>query len=168
MSGSDDDFRLWLKQHGPALLLLARQYVRSLNEAEDIVQDSLVRFWRSRDKVLDRQAFMYICVKRCALDWQRSEKRRVRRDETTARPAAGTLFVATPEQAERVAAIETALQSLPAEQAEVVVMKIWGGLTFQQIATALGVSPNTAASRYRYALAAMREALAEEYSNDST
>ena len=41
-------------------------------------------------------------------------------------------------------------------------MKIWGGLTFPQIAEAAGISPNTAASRYRYALAALREQLAEE------
>ena len=42
------------------------------------------------------------------------------------------------------------------------VMKIWGGLSFPQIAAALGCSANTAASRYRYALAKLREQLAEE------
>ena len=31
-------------------------------------------------------------------------------------------------------------------------MKFWGGLTFQEISQALGISPNTAASRYRYAM----------------
>jgi RNA polymerase sigma-70 factor (ECF subfamily) len=41
---------------------------------------------------------------------------------------------------------------------EVVIMKFWGGLTFQQIAELLLISPNTAASRYRYAL----EQLAQE------
>ena len=41
-------------------------------------------------------------------------------------------------------------------------MKIWGGLTFPQIAAALELPVNTAASRYRYALAKLREALAEE------
>ena len=48
------------------------------------------------------------------------------------------------------------------EQAEVLVMKIWGGLSFPQIAAALEISANTAASRYRYALAKLREQLAEE------
>ena len=41
-------------------------------------------------------------------------------------------------------------------------MKVWGGLTFPQIADALGVPANTAASRYRYALARLRQQLAEE------
>jgi RNA polymerase sigma-70 factor (ECF subfamily) len=41
-------------------------------------------------------------------------------------------------------------------------MKIWGGLSFAQIASALEVSADTAASRYRYALAKLHKELAEE------
>jgi RNA polymerase sigma-70 factor (ECF subfamily) len=41
----------------------------------------------------------------------------------------------------------------------VLVLKIWGELTFEQIATELEIPPNTAASRYRYALAALRKEL---------
>ena len=48
------------------------------------------------------------------------------------------------------------------DQREVLVMKIWGGLSFPQIAAVLRISANTAASRYRYALAKLREPLAEE------
>ena len=55
--------------------------------------------------------------------------------------------------------IEAALQRLPAEQREVLVLKIWNELTFEQIAETLGIPPNTAASRYRYALAALRKEL---------
>jgi RNA polymerase sigma-70 factor (ECF subfamily) len=40
------------------------------------------------------------------------------------------------------------------------VLKIWGELTFEQIAAELSLSPNTAAARYRYALAALRHELA--------
>ena len=60
---------------------------------------------------------------------------------------------------ERAHAIEIALGCLPAEQREVLVLKIWGELTFEEIARQLGVPPNTAASRYRYALAALRREL---------
>ena len=45
-----------------------------------------------------------------------------------------------------------ALRTLPAEQSEVVVLKIWEQFTFLQIAEVLSVSPSTAASRYRYAM----------------
>ena len=50
----------------------------------------------------------------------------------------------------------------PDIQREVLVMKVWGGLSFPQIAAAVGVPHDTAASRYRYALARLRQLLAEE------
>ena len=54
-------------------------------------------------------------------------------------------------------ALATSLPSLPAEQREVVVLKIWGDLTFDQIGEQLEISPNTAASRWRYAMEALRK-----------
>lgn len=55
--------------------------------------------------------------------------------------------------------LAAAVDQLPVEQREVLVMKIWNELTFAEIATVLGISGNTAASRYRYALAALKKAL---------
>ena len=57
--------------------------------------------------------------------------------------------------------IRQALTQLPAEQAEVVVMKIWHELTFQEIGETLAIPANTAASRYRYGLAKLRDLLGE-------
>ena len=48
--------------------------------------------------------------------------------------------------------VQRSLEKLPPSQSEVVVLKIWEGMTFAEIADVLGESPNTAASRYRYAL----------------
>jgi RNA polymerase sigma-70 factor (ECF subfamily) len=48
--------------------------------------------------------------------------------------------------------VRLALDKLPPAQAEVVVLKIWEEMTFSEIGEVLGQSPNTAASRYRYAL----------------
>ena len=42
-------------------------------------------------------------------------------------------------------------------------LKLWEGLTFEQIAGALGISPNTAASRYRYGLDKLRDRLRPLY-----
>jgi len=156
-----DDWQSWFDRHGAALVLLARQFVQSRADAEDVVQEAFVRFWRSRERVTEPAAFLFACVRRCALDWQRSRQRRTHREERAARPEVELLFART-EQDERRAAIESALHELPVEQAEVVVMKIWGHLSFPEIAEALEISPNTAASRYRYALAKLREALTEE------
>ena len=57
--------------------------------------------------------------------------------------------------------VRQALAQLPAEQAEVVVMKIWHELTFQEIGETLAIPANTAASRYRYGLAKLRDLLGE-------
>lgn len=162
MPECNDPWTAWFDEHGPALVLLARTYVGSRADAEDVVQDAFVRCWRARERVDEPVAYLFAAVKSCALDWRRSRTRRDHRETTAARPEAEARFVVPAEQDERRAAIETALTTLPESQAEVLVMKIWGGLTFPQIAAALGTSPNTAASRYRYALGHLREQLAEE------
>lgn len=55
-----------------------------------------------------------------------------------------------------VADIESALGRLPAEQREVIVLKIYQNMTFPEIAEVTGVSAATATSRYRYALDRLR------------
>ena len=55
--------------------------------------------------------------------------------------------------------LAAAIARLPNEQREVVILKIWNELTFAEIAVALGISQNTAASRYRYALGALKKVL---------
>jgi RNA polymerase sigma-70 factor (ECF subfamily) len=162
MAKGVDSWTDWLDRHGPALVLLARQWTASRADAEDVVQEAFVRFWRSRDRVADPAAYLFASVKHCALDRLRSRQRQVRREQVTARPEAEPLFAGGLEQDERRFAIEGALRELPESQAEVLVMKIWGGLSFPQIAAALEISVNTVASRYRYALARLREQLAEE------
>ena len=57
--------------------------------------------------------------------------------------------------------LERARQALPAEQRELLALKVEGGLTFAEIAAVLGINANTAASRYRYALEKLRTALQE-------
>jgi RNA polymerase sigma-70 factor, ECF subfamily len=100
-------------------------------------------------------------VRRAAFDLARRDGRRVVREERahTADEPRAAAFEIPLEGEERRAAIEEALGRLPAEQREVLVLKIWGELTFDQIARELELSPNTAASRYRYALAALRHEL---------
>ena len=161
------EWRAWLGRHGPAMLLLARQWTSTRADAEDVVQEAFLRFWRNRDRADDPVAYLYTCVKRAALDWQRGGRRRARREQAVASArgegAGGEPSLAAPlEREERRAAVEAALARLPEPQREVLVMKVWAGLSFPQIAKALGIPPDTAASRYRYGLARLREQLAEE------
>src|SRR5688572_581159 len=160
MADDPDHWRTWLKEHGAAVLLLARQWAANRSDAEDVVQEAFVRFWRARHRANDPAAFLYACVKRAALDYQRASARRTRREEAAYRPEAEPLFQSSVEESERQTAITTAMAELPEEQRVVLVMKIWGGLTFPQIARALETSSNTVASRYRYAVTKLQQKLA--------
>jgi len=162
MGQRSDDWDQWLAEHGPGLVLLARQYLPVRADVDDVAQEAFVRYWRSRHRAHDAVAYLFACVKTTALEWLRGQRRRSQREEAAARCEAERLFDCPVEHAERRVAIEQALADLPAEQREVVVLKIWAGLTFPQMAEALAIPVNTAASRYRYALAKLREQLAEE------
>src|SRR5438477_7104133 len=101
MAGDSDQWTSWLDQHGAALVLFARQWVASRADAEDVVQEAFVRFWRSRHRVADPAAYLYACVKHCALDWRRGRQRQARREAAAARPEAETWFAGPLEQQER-------------------------------------------------------------------
>ena len=58
-----------------------------------------------------------------------------------------------------VEGVATALKRLPAEQLEVILLHVFEGLTFQETGLVLSLSPDTAASRYRYALEKLKELL---------
>ena len=158
-----DSWQKWFQLYGPKLLLCARQWTRTFADAEDVVQEAFVRFWRhQRGLPGEPMALLVTSVRRAAFDLARRDGRRANREE---RASAGSdehvaLFQMPLEGDERRAAIEEALGRLPIEQREVLMLKIWGELTFDQIGTEVGISPNTAASRYRYALAALRQELA--------
>jgi RNA polymerase sigma-70 factor (ECF subfamily) len=154
----------WFQRHGPKLLLCARQWTRSLADAEDVVQDAFVRFWR-RQRGLGGEplALLLTSVRRAAFDAARCDSRRQLREKRAdgGREDNAPLFESLVEGDDRRRIIESALCRLPAEQREVLALKIWGELTFEQIAAQIGISPNTVASRYRYALAALRKDLIE-------
>lgn len=124
MAGDGDQWSVWLDRHGAALVLFARQWVPNRADAEDVVQEAFIRFWRSRDRVAEPTAYLYASVKHCALDWHRGRVRQSRREEAVARPEAEKLFAGPAEQEERRAAIDATLSELPESQREVLVMTI--------------------------------------------
>lgn len=131
-------------------------------DAEDVVQEAFVRYWR-RQRGLPGEplALLLTSVRRAALDIARSGGRRATREATAGPedPGSCPLFEPLAEGDDRQRAIESALGRLPPDQREVLALKIWGDRTFAQIADQLGIPLNTAASRYRYALGALRREL---------
>ena len=157
-TASYDNWRNCFSEVAPGLLLFARQWVHSAADAEDIVQEAFVKFWRRNHNVANR-ALLYAAVRSIAFDLIRRDTRRARREATffaESEPATEPSFEL---QDDTQSALAAAVDSLPRDQREVLILKIWNDLTFSEIAGTLGISQNTAASLYRYAMSNLKKAL---------
>jgi RNA polymerase sigma factor (sigma-70 family) len=155
---TDAKWEVCFSELGPGLVLFARQWVRSRADAEDIVQDAFVKFWR-RNHNVENRGLLYAAVRSAALDLIRRDSRRARREAEALSGTDGSVEPQFEIENEFERNLFLAVDRLPREQREVLVMKIWDELTFAEIGEALQISQNTAASRYRYALAALRKNL---------
>jgi RNA polymerase sigma-70 factor (ECF subfamily) len=149
----------WLRSYARRFLLYARQQTRCPADAEDVLQDALVESWRRGDGVQPPDAaLVFATIRRRAIDLARRTDRRASRELAG---ADGEAWFAIAETGAEEIELERAVRNLPEIYREVVTLKVWGELTFQQIAETIGIPLNTAASRYRYALDHLRTALKE-------
>ena len=166
------EWREWLANHGPKLLLFARQQTRTPQDAEDVLQDALVKLVEKlrNDEFIGGpeawQPYLYTTIRRLAIDLSRRDDRRKRREDTVGTEAGEALqeafhpwFESESSDDETRVQLEEKLKSLPSKFSEVIIMKIWGERTFAEIGEILGISQNTAASRYRYGLEALKKSL---------
>ncbi len=152
------EWRRWLDDHAPRFLLYARQKTRSEADAQDLVQEAVVEaLHRGNDQAPPPVSLVYATLHRRAIDLGRSEERRAAREQAAIEPAPMAWFDTVIEDRERATLVQNALTRLPEMYREVVTLKIWGELTFAQIAEALSIPANTAASRYRYGLEELRK-----------
>ena len=108
---------------------------------------------------LHNRGLLYAAVRSLALDFIRRDARRARREATVLAEAEPAIEPHFELEDDTQSALAAAVESLPRDQREVLVLKIWNDLTFSEIAGALGISQNTAASRYRYALTNLKKTL---------
>jgi RNA polymerase sigma-70 factor, ECF subfamily len=155
---TDENWKTCFSQLAPGLVLFARQWTRSAADAEDVVQEAFVKFWRRSHNIANR-GLLYATVRSIALDFLRRDSRRARRESTAMSDVDRVVVPAFDVEDDSQRALVAAIDHLPAEQREVLTLKIWNELTFAEIGSALGISKNTAASRYRYALAALKKNL---------
>ncbi|MCH7226789.1 RNA polymerase sigma factor [Haloferula sp. A504] len=175
-SPAASDWKAWLDENGPRLLLFARQQTRSHQDAEDLLQDALVKLI---DKLESGQfsggqeawmPYLYTTLRRLSIDLGRRDDRRKRREDVShggidldKSEGEHPWFAGDESDEETRAQIEAGLKELPDKFSEVILMKIWGERTFAEIGEALEISPNTAASRYRYGLEALRKKLSSAW-----
>jgi RNA polymerase sigma-70 factor (ECF subfamily) len=155
---TDAEWRRWLEDHSAKFWLYARQKARSEADAQDLMQEAIIEAaQRIGNGNPPPAALVFATLHRRAIDWGRQEDRRRARELAISEPASVPWFDTGVEDRERAKAIQGALQKLPEIYREVVTLKIWGELTFLEIADMLQIPANTAASRYRYGLQELRK-----------
>ena len=159
MGSLSDVWKRWLAENGPRLLLFARGWGKTREDAEDLVQESVLKMWHyqqqeNRGGGPPDLPLVFSTIRFAGLMLHRSEKRRKKREESIIylNDFVDVWLDPMMEEDEEGLLLRDAVRGLSDKLREVVVMKIWGELTFAQISEALAISPNTAASRYRYAL----------------
>lgn len=145
----------WVRSYGPALVLYARQWCRS---PDDVVQEAFVQLMAQRAPPEHPRAWLYHVVRNRAINAARSERRRQRHEEASATPRE-SWFQQTNEQAIAAREATAALARLPLDQREVIVARLWGGLSLEEVAQLAGTSVSTAFRRYQAGLQALRERL---------
>lgn len=142
-------------QHGPALLLFATAIIGERSRAQDAVHQVFLKLIQGGDlqRAANKKAYLFTCVRNAVLNDARYLQRTVSLESESA------WFSAAQSDLAREATLRQALSSLPDEQRQIVVLHLWAELTFLEVAQILQISPNTAASRYRYALAKLRESM---------
>lgn len=154
----------WLAQHAPKLLLFARHQARCEADACDLVQDAVVESWRQEANGSPPPlGLVFATIRRRAIDLARREDRRLNREAAVHLETPQDWFDSGVEERERARLVQNAMSNLPEIQREVIMLKVWGGLTFAEIAEALDIPANTAASRYRYGLAELRKLTKEMF-----
>lgn len=139
------------------LILYGRALGLSHTEAEDVVQETFLALLQQADAPEQPEHYCVRSFRNRALNYRRSFWRRITREFESHR-----WFERTTDEAPAERAAMRCLQELPGPQREVIVLKLWHELTFEEIGSLLELSPNTVAGRYRYGLEKLRACLKEE------
>lgn len=154
-TGHDQPLEAIYRQYRQGLFSLAMAITSNAMQAEDAVHDAFTRMCRAGS--LFSVAYVFAAVRNAARDQLR------RRRNTTELPESIFDNQPTPERAaladETRQIIRQEIDSLEPDQREVVVLKVYNELTFDQIAQSLGEPLQTVASRYRRAMQKLKNQL---------
>lgn len=166
MPAGPDIERLY-DEHAQSLYAFLLNLTRDEADTRDLLQELFVKIARNATLlrgVRNERAFLICLAHNVAIDLIRRRGTRERTREGFAAEATSPFAPASdPDEETFRNELAVALSELPPEQRAVAHLKLWEGLTFEQIAATLEIPLNTAASRYRYALDKMRDRLRPLY-----
>jgi RNA polymerase sigma-70 factor (sigma-E family) len=155
MTGSDAEFRQFVEARYGDLLRLAYALTGSVDEAEDLVQSSLVRVMRRWAQVDEPMAYMRrVMINQRVVPWRRFGRREV----STANPPDAVAADPSDGVAERHAML-SALRALPPRMRAVVALRYVADLSEAEVAATLDCSVGTVKSQTAKALAKLRSTL---------
>ena len=130
-------------------------------DAQDLVQDVLVRMVRQKHRARETRAYIMRCLRNLAIDRYRQSSSR---PSETPLEDDGLAFIDASAAADRdtIEQVRAALRSLPAQRREVVVLKVYAELSFREIGEILKIPAGTAASHYARTLEELRGLLEAE------
>lgn len=147
-TGDPDAVRELYREHGGAVLTVARSIVRDPELAADVVQQTFVKAWRAADRFDGERGiapWLYAIARRTAIDTLRSEMKPTRGGHQAEVDVAVT--AETLEQTWERYEVRRAIDALPSDEREVVRRSHLEGFTHAQIAEDLGVPVGTVKSR---------------------
>jgi RNA polymerase sigma-70 factor (ECF subfamily) len=153
-----------LDQHSPALVLYAQQWCET---PEDVVQEAFIRLMRERPVPQNAVGWLYKVVRNEAINQSRSRGRRTRH-ETAAAEARPAWFVPADDEALDAPLVVAAMESLPMHVREVIVLRLWSGLSFEEISELIDKSTSTAHRWYESGIAELKLKWSESCLNPKT
>lgn len=151
--------------HAAGLFHYFSSFTGAEADAKDLLQELFIKLGRQAvpQGIANMRAWLLRLAHHQAIDWLRRHQVRRRAEEAAHGPGEAFAPQDDPDQAELARRLTRALALLPVEQRSVAQLKLWDGLTFDEIAEVQGIPLNTAASRYRYALEKLRGELRPLY-----
>jgi RNA polymerase sigma-70 factor (ECF subfamily) len=170
-------FRKLVERHQRRAFAIAVGLVRDENDAREIVQEAFLRVYRGLDSFEGGSAFftwLYRIVTNLAIDVMRKPSRREAEpldidavDDRDDQPLVTRLEGADPldvvRRGEIRRRIETALEELPPYHRGVILMRELEGMSYEEMAEAMGVSKGTIMSRLFHARRKLQRALSDCY-----
>lgn len=161
------NFERLYDEHAQALFAFLLNFTRDEDDTREVLQEIFVKLGRQPDLLRatrEERAFLIRLAHNAAIDLMRRRSVRAKNHEQFGAERISP-FASTndPDEAAFREELSTAIGELPSDQRAIVHLKLWEGLTFEQIADTLEIPPNTAASRYRYGLDKLRDRLRPIY-----
>ena len=155
----ESDWAAFYRAHRDGLAAYARALSSNAADAQDLIQDVLVRMVRQGQPTTGARPLVFRAMRNLAID-----RHRRRRLESETLPLIRLQFELPTDGADAASleAMRRALEQLTDAQREVIVLRTYAGLTFEEVSEATARPIGTVASQYARGIEALRTILAPE------